>query len=94
MSSPSIGTTSRPAPRGGPERWLFWTVDKAAALMGPAPFGPVANQFVPGLIAGGGGWVPERVAVRLVARGSLAPTPQGHNISCRILVREFLSAFF
>ena len=38
-----------------PERWLFWTVDEAAALMGPALLGLAANQFVPGLIAGVGG---------------------------------------
>ena len=40
-----------------PERWLFWTVDEAAALMGPALLGLAANQFVPGLIAGVGGWL-------------------------------------
>ena len=34
-----------------PERWLFWTVDEAAALMGPALLGLAANQFVPGLVA-------------------------------------------
>ena len=40
-----------------PERWLFWTVDEAAALMGPGLLGLAANQFVPGLIAGVGGWL-------------------------------------
>ena len=45
-----------------PERWLFWTVDEAAALMGPALLRLAANQFVPGLIAGVGGW-------RLLRRG-------------------------
>ena len=38
-----------------PERWLFWTVDEAAALMGPALLGLAANHFVPGLVAGVGG---------------------------------------
>ena len=33
-----------------PERWLFWTVDEAAALMGSALPELTANQFVPGLI--------------------------------------------
>ena len=40
-----------------PERWMFWTVDEAAALMGPALLGLAANHFVPGLIAGVGGWL-------------------------------------
>ena len=48
-----------------PERWLFWTVDEAAALMGPALLGLAANQFVPGLIAGVGGWL----LLRRVKRG-------------------------
>ena len=48
-----------------PERWLFWTVDEAAALMGPALPGLAANQFVPGLIAGVGGWL----LLRRVKRG-------------------------
>ena len=48
-----------------PERWLFWTVDEAAALMGPALLGLAANQFVPGLIAGVGGWL----VLRRVKRG-------------------------
>ena len=38
-----------------PERWLFWTVDEAAVLMGPALLGLAANAFVPGLVAGVGG---------------------------------------
>ena len=37
-----------------PERWLFSTVDEAAALMGPALLGLAANRFVPGLIPEGG----------------------------------------
>ena len=40
-----------------PERWLFWTVDEAAVLMGPALLGLAANAFVPGLVAGVGGWL-------------------------------------
>ena len=44
----------------GPE-----TVDEAAALMGPALLGLAANQFVPGLIAGVGGWL----LLRRVKRG-------------------------
>ncbi len=35
-----------------PERWLFWTVDEAAALIGPALLGLAANAFVTGLVAG------------------------------------------
>ena len=48
-----------------PECWLFWTVDEAAALMGPALLGLAANQFVPGMIAGVGGWL----LLRRVKRG-------------------------
>ena len=48
-----------------PERWLFWTVDEAAALMGPALLGLAANQFVAGLVAGVGGWL----LLRRVKRG-------------------------
>ena len=48
-----------------PERWLFWTVDEAAALMGPALLGLAANQFVPGLVAGVAGWL----LLRRVKRG-------------------------
>ncbi len=39
-----------------PERWLFWTFDEAAALLGPAVLGLAANQFVTGLLAGLAGW--------------------------------------
>ena len=28
-----------------PERWLFWTLDEAAVLMGPAMLGLAANAF-------------------------------------------------
>ena len=48
-----------------PERWLFCTVDEVAALMGPALLGLAANQFVPGLVAGVGGWL----LLRRVKRG-------------------------
>ena len=48
-----------------PERWLFWTVDEAAVLMGPALLGLAANAFVPGLVAGVGGWL----LLRRVKRG-------------------------
>ncbi len=47
-----------------PERWLFWTLDEAAALMGPAVLGLAANQFVPGLVAGVLGWLALRRAKR------------------------------
>ena len=40
-----------------PERWLFWTLDEAAALMGPAVLGLAANHFVPGTVAGVLGWL-------------------------------------
>ena len=56
---------SSPRRLDDPERWLFWTVDEAAALMGPALLGLAANQFVPGLIAGVGGWL----VLRRVKRG-------------------------
>ncbi len=39
-----------------PERWLFWTVDEAAALIGPALLGLAANAFVTGMVAGVAGW--------------------------------------
>ena len=40
-----------------PERWLFWTMDEAAVLMGPAMLGLAANAFVMGLAVGVGGWL-------------------------------------
>ncbi len=55
-----------------PERWLFWTVDEAAALMGPALLGLAANQFVPGLIAGLSGWM----LLRRIKRGGGANIAQ------------------
>ena len=63
-----------------PERWLFWTVDEAAALMGPALLGLAANQFVPGLVAGVGGWL----LLRRVKRGG-GPTSRATRStgSCR-----------
>ena len=39
-----------------PERWLFWTLDEAAVLLGPAVLGLAANAFVTGLVAGLGAW--------------------------------------
>ena len=48
-----------------PERWLFWTMDEAAVLLGPAVLGLAANQFVAGLAAGVGGWL----LLRRVKRG-------------------------
>ena len=39
-----------------PERWLFWTLDEAAALLGPALLGLAANAFVTGLLSGLAGW--------------------------------------
>ena len=48
-----------------PERWLFWTLDEAAALLGPAVLGLAANAFVTGLVAGVCAWL----ALRRVKRG-------------------------
>ena len=48
-----------------PERWLFWTLDEAAALLGPAVLGLAANAFVTGLVVGVAGWL----ALRRVKRG-------------------------
>ena len=48
-----------------PERWLFWTMDEAAALLGPAVLGLAANAFVTGLVAGASGWL----LLRRVKRG-------------------------
>ena len=48
-----------------PERWLFWTFDEAAALLGPAVLGLAANRFVMGLVAGIAGWL----VLRRVKRG-------------------------
>ncbi len=39
-----------------PERWLFWTLDEAGVLLGPAVLGLAANAFVAGLTAGLGAW--------------------------------------
>ena len=47
-----------------PERWLFWTLDEAAALLAPALLGLAANAFVTGLIAGLAGWALLRRAKR------------------------------
>ncbi len=51
-----------------PERWLFWTLDEAAVLMGPAMLGLAANAFVIGLAAGVGGWL----VLRRIKRGGRA----------------------
>ena len=48
-----------------PERWLFWTLDEAAALLGPAVLGLAANRFVAGLVAGVAAWL----LLRRVKRG-------------------------
>ena len=47
-----------------PERWLFWTLDEAAALLGPAVLGLAANAFVTGLLSGLAGWALLRRAKR------------------------------
>ncbi len=47
-----------------PERWLFWTLDEAAVLLGPAVLGLAANAFVIGLVAGLGAWALLRRAKR------------------------------
>ena len=51
-----------------PERWLFWTLDEAAVLLGPAVLGLAANAFVAGLAAGLGAWL----ALRRIKRGGSA----------------------
>ena len=51
-----------------PERWLFWTLDEAAVLMGPAMLGLAANAFVMGLAVGAGGYL----ALRRIKRGGRA----------------------
>ena len=48
-----------------PERWLFWTVDEAAVLLGPGLLGLAANAFVTGLVVGVGGWL----LLRRIKRG-------------------------
>ena len=67
-----MNDTTRPAghwaiPRrlDDPERWLFWTLDEAAALLGPAVLGLAANAFVTGLTVGVCAWL----ALRRVKRG-------------------------
>ena len=51
-----------------PERWLFWTLDEAAVLMGPAMLGLAANAFLMGLAVGAGGYL----ALRRIKRGGRA----------------------
>ena len=48
-----------------PERWLFWTLDEAAVLLGPAVLGLAANAFLTGLVAGLGAWTLLRRAKRV-----------------------------
>ena len=57
-----------PARLDDPKRWLFWTMDEAAVLIGPALLGLAANAFVMGLAIGGGGWL----ALRRIKRGGRA----------------------
>ena len=57
-----------PARLDDPERWLFWTLDEAAVLMGPAMLGLAANAFVMGLAVGAGGYL----ALRRIKRGGRA----------------------
>ena len=47
-----------------PERWLFWTLDEAAVLLGPVVLGLAANAFVTGLLVGLGAWALLRRAKR------------------------------
>ena len=61
-----------------PERWLFWTLDEAAALLGPAVLGLAANAFVTGLLAGLGAWA----LLRRAKRGRR----RGHGDLCALLV--------
>ena len=62
MSDPAGYTI--PSRLDDPERWLFWTLDEAAALLGPAVLGLAANAFVTGLLAGLGAWALLRRAKR------------------------------
>ena len=87
------GTARHVIPRrlDDPERWLFWTMDEAAALMGPAVLGLAANHFVAGLVAGVAGWL----LLRRVKRGGGAniahyalywfscPTSRSGSAPCR-----------
>ena len=57
-----------PARLDDPERWLFWTLDEAAVLMGPAMLGLAANAFLMGLAVGAGGYL----ALRRIKRGGRA----------------------
>ncbi len=57
-----------PARLDDPERWLFWTLDEAAVLMGPAMLGLAANAFLVGLAVGAGGYL----ALRRIKRGGRA----------------------
>ena len=64
-----------------PERWLFWTMDEAAVLMGPAMLGLAANAFVPGLVIGIGGWL--RPAAHQARRAGRARAARRVLVSAR-----------
>ena len=59
---------SIPSRLDDPERWLFWTMDEAAVLMGPAMVGLSVNAFVMGLVIGVGAWL----VLRRIKRGGRA----------------------
>ena len=59
---------SIPSRLDDPERWLFWTMDEAAVLMGPAMVGLSVNAFVTGLVTGVGAWL----VLRRIKRGGRA----------------------
>ena len=44
------GEARDPLAPGRSRRWLFWTLDEASALLGPALLGLAANAFVTGLL--------------------------------------------
>ena len=69
-----------------PERWLFWTLDEAAALLGPAVLGLAANAFVTGLVADVAGWM----LLRRVKRGAGRTSRSTHCTgSCRGSCSDF-----
>ena len=49
-----------------PERWLFWTLDEAAVLLGPVVLGLAVNEFVVGLVAGVAAWLTLRRVKRRI----------------------------
>ena len=56
-----------------PERWLFWTLDEAAALLGPA------------LLGAGGQRLRDRSPGRSCGLGPAAPGQAGRRCGCRDL---------